>query len=63
MQGNRQRGMQTIQNIDISSLITGAMLGNAVLYDVKLYQRKKEFIADQSKHFAASTYADYKYDS
>jgi hypothetical protein len=39
-------------NIEICSLITGAIVGSAVLYDVKLYQSKEEFIADQSKHFA-----------
>jgi predicted transcriptional regulator len=50
-----------LYNIDISSLITGAILGSAVLYDVKIYQSKKQFIADQSKHFAASTYSNYKY--
>jgi hypothetical protein len=49
-------------NIDLSSLITGAILGSAVLYDVKLYEsKKKEFIADQSKHFAVATYSDHKY--
>jgi predicted transcriptional regulator len=50
-----------LYNINRSSLITGAILGSAVLYDVKLYQSKKEFIADQSKHFAASTYLNPKY--
>jgi hypothetical protein len=44
-----------LYNIDVSSLMTGAILGSAVLYDVKLYQSKKEFIADQRKHFAAPT--------
>jgi hypothetical protein len=48
-------------NIDIPSLITGAIVGSAVLYDVKLYQSKEEFIADQSKHFAVATYSDRKY--
>ncbi len=48
-------------DIDIPSLITGAILGSAVLYDVKLYQSKEEFIADQSKHFATSTYSANKY--
>jgi hypothetical protein len=32
-----------------------------VLYDVKLYQSKREFIADQNKEFALSTYSDRKY--
>jgi hypothetical protein len=35
----------------------GAIVGSAVLYDVKLYQ-SKEFVADQSKHFATSNYLD-----
>jgi hypothetical protein len=39
-------------NIEICSLITGAIVGSAVFYDVKLYQSKGEFIADQNKHFA-----------
>jgi hypothetical protein len=50
-----------LYKIDVSSLMTGAILGSAVLYDVKLYQSKKEFIADQRKHFAAATYSDHKY--
>jgi ASCH domain len=45
-------------NIDIFSLMIVAIVGSAVLYDVKLYQSKKEFVADQSKHFATSNYLD-----
>ena len=37
-------------NIYISSLITGAILGSTVFCDVKLYQGKKEFLADESNH-------------
>jgi hypothetical protein len=33
-------------------------LRSAVLYDVKFYQSKKEFIADQSKHIAAGKYCN-----
>lgn len=51
-----------LHGIDISSLITGAIVGSAVLRDVKFYQSNKEFIADQSKHFALATYAAHKYD-
>jgi ASC-1-like (ASCH) protein len=47
-------------NIDTSSLITGAIVGAAVLYDVKIYQNKQEFIADKGKHFAHN-YQDPKY--
>lgn len=50
-----------LHNIDTSSLITGAILGSAVLYGVKLYQSKKEFVADQSKHFAVVRYSEHKY--
>lgn len=46
-----------VYNIDISSLITGAIVGSAQLQDVKVYQNKEEFITDQSKHFAVSAYS------
>jgi hypothetical protein len=46
-----------LYNIDKSSIITGPILGSAVLCDVKLYQSKKELAADQSKHFSVSTYS------
>ncbi len=48
-------------HIDISSLITGAIVGSAMLYDVKIYQTKREFLADQNKHFAVSTYSEPMY--
>jgi predicted transcriptional regulator len=50
-----------LYNIDTSLLNTGAIVGSAVLYDVKYYQTNKEFIADQSKHLAIATYSDHKY--
>lgn len=50
-----------LYNIDIPSLITGAILGSAILYDVKLYQAKKEFIDDQNKRFVVATYSNHKY--
>jgi hypothetical protein len=54
--------MQIMKYRHIFSLIIGAILGSAVLCDVKLlYQSKKEFVADQSKHFAVSTYSNYKH--
>src|SRR5215204_2993806 len=49
-------------NIDIYSLITGAIVGTAILYDVKLYQSNEELIADRSKHFAYK-YSHSKLDS
>ncbi len=49
-------------NIDTSSLITGAIVGSAVLYDVKVYQSNEEFMANQSKHFAiAVSYTSLTY--
>jgi hypothetical protein len=48
-------------NIDIPSLITGAIIGSALLYDVKRYQDKREFLADQDKHFAISAYSEPMY--
>lgn len=43
-----------LYNIDISLLITGAIVGSAVLYDVKYYHTNKEFVADQNKHLAVA---------
>jgi hypothetical protein len=48
-------------DIDVSSLITGAIVGSAMLYDVKIYQNKREFLADQNEHFAVSTYFEPMY--
>jgi hypothetical protein len=50
-----------LYNIDISSLIMGAIVGSALLCDVKRYQSKEEFMADQNKHFAASAYSEPLY--
>jgi predicted transcriptional regulator len=50
-----------LHGIDVSSLVTGAIVGSAVLRDVKLYQSKEEFAADQNKHFAIIAYAAHKY--
>jgi ASCH domain len=48
-------------NIDIPSLITGAIVGSALLYDVKIYQNKRDFFADQNIHFAVLTYSEPMY--
>jgi hypothetical protein len=50
-----------LHGINVSSLTTGVIVGSAVLCDVKLYQSKEEFIADQSKHLATSTYSANMY--
>jgi len=50
-------------NIDIPSPIIGAIVGSAVLHDVKLYQSKEGFTTDRSKHYAVAAYSDRKMDS
>ena len=37
--------------IDPKSLITGAIIGKAILYDVKAYDSKNSFLRDKNKHF------------
>ncbi len=48
-------------NINPTSLVRGAVVGNAILYDVKEYKNKKEFLADKNKHLAPERYAHHKY--
>ncbi len=50
-----------LYNIDRSSLITGAIVGSALLCDVKRYQSKEGFMADQNKHFAVPAYSEPLY--
>ncbi len=50
-----------LYNIDPNSLVKGAIIGKAFLYDVKVYKNKKELIADKNKHLAPAKYADHKY--
>jgi hypothetical protein len=47
--------------IDPKSLITGAVIGKSVLYDVKTYESKNSFLKDTKKHFADVNFTDYKY--
>ena len=42
-------------------MIRGAIIGKAVLYDVKVYKSKKDFLADRSKHLAPERYFDHNY--
>jgi len=48
-------------NIDPESLITGAIIGKSILYDVKAYGSKNSFLRDEKKHFAGSHFTKYKY--
>ena len=47
--------------INSGSLITGAIIGKANLYDVKFYYDKKLFISDKKKHLANIESFDHKY--
>ncbi len=42
--------------IDPDPLITGAIVGKAILYDVKFYDNKRSFLQDRKKHFAGTGY-------
>jgi hypothetical protein len=47
--------------IDPNSLITGAIIGRAILYDVKFYNNRKSFVQDKNKHLAGTNYYDQRY--
>jgi ASCH domain len=47
--------------IDQEKLVTGAIIGNANLYDVIFYGSKNSFVKDKDKHFAGSNYDKPKY--
>jgi predicted transcriptional regulator len=47
--------------IDPTSLPIGAIVGKASIYDVKTYQTKKEWQADQKHHFADCDFSGSKY--
>lgn|SRR5574341_705906 len=50
-----------LYDIDTDSLVRGAVIGKAVLYDVKEYKSKREFLADKNRHLVPARYADHKY--
>jgi hypothetical protein len=47
--------------INPDSLITGAIIGKAILYDVKFYENRNLFLKDRNKHLAGTEYSDHKY--
>jgi predicted transcriptional regulator len=47
--------------IDSTSLVCGAIVGKAVLYDVKIYQTKKEWQDDSKFHFADCDFSGSRY--
>lgn len=49
-------------NIDQAKLSTGAVIGRAILYDVKKYDNKTEFMRDKNRHYAdANIFDSYMY--
>ena len=49
-------------NIDYSRLSQGAIIGTAILYDVKGYKSESEFVKDKNKHYAdIKKFGSYKY--
>jgi predicted transcriptional regulator len=47
--------------INETNLRTGAIIGKAVIYDVKTYKTKKEWHDDKKHHFASGEPSDRKY--
>lgn len=48
-------------HIDEKTLVTGAIVGKAVLYDVKKYTTESEWRRDKKHHFAAGDHSGKKY--
>lgn len=42
-------------------LVTGAIIGKAEIYDVKIYKNNTELKADRGKHFASNEFQNRKY--
>ena len=42
--------------MDHTNLITGAIIGKAIIHDTKKYQTKKELHTDRKFHFASDNY-------
>jgi predicted transcriptional regulator len=47
--------------IDEESLVVGAIVGKAVIYDVKIYKNQKEWQADQRHHMAGPEFSSSRY--
>lgn len=49
------------RNNNPDSLVTDAVVGRAILYDVKFYDSKSSYLHDRKKHFAGTDYIDPQY--
>jgi len=45
-------------NIDVSKLVTGAIVGEVLIYDVKEYHNVSELMEDKDRHLAGQAYID-----
>ncbi len=43
-------------DIDPGSLVTGAIIGSAVIYEVKEYKNRKDFFSDAEKHLGGEEF-------
>jgi hypothetical protein len=50
-----------MNRIDPDSLTVGAIIGKAILFDVKFYKNRNLFLKDKSKHLAGTKYSDHPY--
>ena len=48
-------------NLDFARLVTGAIIGKATLYDVKVYDSKNSFLKDKNKHLAPHDFMNYQF--
>lgn len=48
-------------HLDCHALPTGAIVGRATLYDVRIYQSKAQWRADRRYHFASDEFSGKKY--
>ena len=49
---NIYNGRSESLGIDYKKLVQGAIIGSAILYDVKQYKKKTELEKDRNKHYA-----------
>jgi len=50
-----------MNKIDPKSLATGAIIGKAILYDVRYYKSRSLFLQDRNSHLAGIKYSDHNY--
>jgi hypothetical protein len=59
--GNPDKEACLLFKLDPASLVRGAVIGKAVLFDVKEYGSASEFAKDKDKHLATDSYSGSRY--